>query len=371
MTETQKIYELWLNDINGIGGATCKQLISYLESAENVYNSSYKDLIKIPNIGEFITNSILNSKSKLEKAEKEFQLAEANDTRILTYMDKEFPKRLKLQKDAPYLIYVKGKALALNASKNVAIVGSRAATNYGHYVTKRIVEKLSELPGINIISGLAYGIDIHAHRAALEYKLGTIGVMANGLKSVYPKLHQKTANEMLADQKSGLISENSMLSLPDAPKFPARNRIIAALADTVIVVQAKKRGGALITADIANSYHKDVFAVPGLITDPLAEGCNNLIKYKKAHLFSSVDDILTEMNWSKNSKQNNQMSLFQKNNLTTLEQKITKIIFEHPLQIEEIAIQTQIPLPKLASLLLQLELKGVVKLKAGNIYTLN
>lgn len=372
MTEkSQKIYEIWLNNISGIGGATCKQLISHLGSAENVFNSTRKELVKIPQIGDFLTNSILNSKQKLDKAEKEFNLALENNTRILTYMDKEFPKRLKLQKDAPYLIYVKGTAKALNASKNIAIVGSRAATNYGQLVTRKFVEKLSEIQGINIISGLAYGIDIHAHRAALEYGLGTIGVMANGLKSVYPRVHQKTVSDMLADGKSGIISENSMTSLPDAPKFPARNRIIAALADAIIVVQAKKRGGALITADIANSYHKDVFAVPGLITDPLSEGCNNLIKYKKAHLLSSIDDILNELNWTKEANTSNQMALFQKSNLSTLEKKITEIMVDHPAQIEEIALQTQIPLSKLASLLLQLELKGVVKLKAGNIYTLN
>lgn len=365
-----KIYELWLNNISGIGGATCKQLISHIGSAQSVYNSSLKDLIKIPNIGEITAKSILQSKSKITHSETEFKRANDHNTRILTYMDEEFPKRLKMQKDAPYLIYVKGKAHGLNAKRNIGIVGSRAATNYGHYVTRKIVEKLSEFKDVNIISGLAYGIDIHAHRAALEFGLGTIGVMANGLSNVYPSVHRKTVHDMLQDGQSGVISENSMLALPDAPKFPARNRIIAALSDAVIVVQAKKKGGALITADIANSYHKDVFAVPGLITDTLSEGCNNLIKYNKAHLFSSIEDIVTELNWDQ-KRTVPQMTLFEKKDLTPLEEKITTIIKEHPLQIEEISIQSQIPLPKLASALLQLELKGVVKLKAGNIYSLN
>lgn len=368
---TQKIHEVWLNNISGIGGATCKQLISHLGTAEDVFNSSFKELIKIPNIGEILTKTIIQSRYKIDAAENELSLAQKHNTRILTYMDSEFPKRLKHQKDSPYLIYVKGKAIGLNGIKNIGIVGSRAATNYGQHVTKQIINKLSQIRGVNIISGLAYGIDIHAHRASLEHKMGTIGVMANGLSTVYPKVHQNTVMEMLQDEKSGIISENNMFSQPDAPKFPARNRIIAGLSDAVIVVQAKKKGGALITADIANSYNIDVFAVPGLITDPLSEGCNNLIKYHKAHLFSSIDDLIKELNWDQNNMNSNQISLFKASELSSIEKKVTDVILDHPLHIEEIAIQSQIPLPKLASTLLQLELKGVVKLKAGNIYTLN
>ncbi|AZQ61950.1 DNA-protecting protein DprA [Flammeovirga pectinis] len=371
MTES-KLHELWLNSISGIGGATCKLLISHLGSAEAVFKANDSTLLKINGIGEITAKSIVASRQRINVAEKELEKVVKSNARVLTYLDDEFPKRLKLQKDAPYLIYVKGRATGLNSQKNIAIVGSRNATDYGTHITQKIIERVNHLKGVNIISGLAYGIDIAAHKAALKNNIGTIGVMANGLNLVYPSIHKNTAQQMLTDNQSGLITENPMDAQPDGPKFPARNRIIAALADAVIVVQAKKKGGALITADIGNSYHKDVFAVPGLITDPLAEGCNNLIKHHRATLFSDVDDFIKTMNWDTTTPSpSKQMHLFQPQDLDPLEQKVAASIQKSPLHIEEISIQSQIPLAKLASTLLQLELKGVIKMKPGNIYTLN
>ncbi|WP_281614192.1 DNA-processing protein DprA [Flammeovirga sp. SubArs3] len=372
MTITQdKFYELWLNNIPGIGGATCKLLISHLGSAEEVFKAKKNTLHKINGIGVHTLQVIDKYRSQLVKIENEVKKIEASNVKILTYTDKEFPVRLKLQKDAPYLLYLKGQAKSLHSKKTVAIVGSRGANQYGKLVTEKIISDLSQFKDLCIVSGLAYGIDIYAHRAALQNQLGTVGIMANGLSKVYPAIHKKTAQEMIEDPKSGLITENLMDADPDGPKFPARNRIIAGLADVIIVVQAKKKGGALITADIGNSYHKDVFAVPGLINDPLAEGCNNLIKYQKAHLYSEIKDVITKMNWDlTSSTPTRQTKLFDTQNLSDEEKTVVSLLQKSEFHIEEIAIQSETPLPKIAGTLLQLELKGMVKMKPGNMYSL-
>ncbi|OHX65600.1 DNA-processing protein DprA [Flammeovirga pacifica] len=365
-----KFYELWLNNIPGIGGATSKLLISHIGSAEEVYKSKPSSLKKVLGIGENTVHSIQQSKKYLSKIENEVRKIEKGDVRVLTYTDEDFPKRMKLQKDAPYLIYVKGKAKGLHAAKTVGIVGSRSANQYGKGVTAELVRELSQFKDINIISGLAYGIDIQAHKSSLDNKVGTIGVLANGLNKVYPSIHSKVAHEMVNEHNSGLISENLMDSEPDGPKFPARNRIIAALSDVLVVVQGMKKGGALITADIANSYHKEVFAVPGKIDDPLSEGCNNLIKYQKARILTNTNDIIKMMNWDIQPVKSKQTILFSENDLSKDEIVIVNLIKEHDYHIEELAIQLQTPIPKLSGRLLQLELKGIIKLKPGNIYGL-
>ncbi|MBB3696295.1 DNA-processing protein DprA [Flammeovirga yaeyamensis] len=371
MTITEsKFYELWLNNIQGIGGATSKLLISHLGSAEDVFKSSPTQLKKVSGIGEHTIHSIGISKKYLKKIDLEVQKIESANVRVLSYTDDEFPKRLKYQKDSPYLIYVKGKAKGLYAKKTIGIVGSRSANYYGKSVTNKLIEDLSKFKDIAVISGLAYGIDIQAHKSSLSNNVGTIGVMANGLNKVYPSMHKNTAIEMIKDDNSGLITENLMDAEPDGPKFPARNRIIAGLSDVIIVIQGKKKGGALITADIANSYHKEVFAVPGQVNDELAEGCNNLIKYQKARIYTSADDIIKMMNWDIQEKNNTQKTLFDTSDLSKDELSIVDLLKENEYHIEELAIQLQTPIPKLSGFLLQLELRGIIRLKPGNIYSL-
>ena len=281
--DQNRLAQIALNFIPGIGHMLSKQLISYAGSASAVLGLSKNRLLKIPGIGPATAEAIIN-KIPIQKAEEQLELCAKNGTKLLLYNDEAFPKRLKHINDAPSILYVKGN-VDLNCSKIISIVGTRKATNYGKEITKKLIEDLIPHQPL-VVSGLAYGIDICAHRAALKYGLSTVGVMASGINIVYPSGHRETAQKMQVN--GAILTDNPFDSKPDAPKFPARNRIIAGMADAIIVIEAAKRGGALITAEIGNGYNKDVFAVPGNLNKEYSEGCNALIKSHKAHLIQSV-----------------------------------------------------------------------------------
>lgn len=270
--------------------------------------------------------------------------------------------------DAPSVLYVKGDLSTLNR-KSVAIVGTRKASYYGKEITRKIVADLAPMDPA-IISGLAYGIDIEAHRVALENNLVNHAVLASGLNVIYPKSHWRTAQEI---EKDGcLISENPPETKPDAHLFPARNRIIAAMADVTIVVEAAEKGGALITANIADSYNKPVFAVPGNLTNTVSVGCNNLIKQQKALIYTGINDLLYHLNWDGRISQTKSNS-FETLNLTREEQAILSAIQKHPegLPIDDISWKTQVPLTSLASLLLSMEFSGIIRSLPGKKYALD
>ena len=364
----EKVFQLALHFTPGIGHYTIKQLISYCGSAEAVFQKSRGQLLKIPGIGPRIIDAIINNDFPA-LALKEFDKASREGIQILSYTDKDFPSRLKGLYDAPAIIYFKGDA-NLNNRKCIAIVGTRRASRYGKDFTSKLIEDLVPHNPL-IISGLAYGIDIAAHRAAYKYGLPTVGVMASGIDIVYPAVHRETALQMC--DNGGLISELKISTKPEPAYFPARNRIIAGMADAVVVIEAAKRGGALITAEIANSYNKDVFAVPGYVGSTYSEGCNNLIKSQKANLLTQHHDIEYIMNWAADEVNKPSTPVFDQSLLDNEEKTVVQYLIDknEGILLDELSWQTQIPLNKLASILLNLEFKGAVSSLPGKKYKLS
>jgi DNA processing protein len=362
--DQERLSLLALHFIDGIGPKSIKQLVSYCGSATEVFKRPKGRLQLIPGIGPATAQSVVKGKP-FGRAEKEAGKAAKEDTEILFYVDRKYPARLKSIDDAPTMLYFKGNC-NLNHRKIVGIVGTRQATAYGKKMVEQIVEDLVPHEAM-IVSGLAYGIDIHAHRQALKRQLPTIGVMGSGIDVVYPGSHFDIARTMM--NHGGLITENCFGTKPDAHNFPSRNRIIAGMCDALIVVEAAETGGALITAEIANSYNKDVFAVPGNIGQTFSEGCNKLIKMNKAALFMSVRDMEYLMSWIPGiSEVMKQIDI----GLTTEEQQVVDAIITKgsSMQIDELAWKTGVPPGALASLLLHLEFKGMIRCLPGKLYQL-
>lgn len=366
--QEEKLHQITLLRTPGIGSSNIKNLISYCGSAKNVHTATKGKLAKIPGIGLITANSIL-SNTNLSSAEQELANVEKNNAQLLFYTDSKYPARLKQIIDAPPLLYTSGKG-NIDTPKMVAIVGTRKATEYGKGMVTELIQGLKN-HNSTIVSGLAYGIDIHAHKEALKNNLPTIGVMASGLDIIYPAVHKSIAIEM--KENGALISENAFGTKPDAPRFPARNRIIAGMVDVVIVVEAAIKGGALITAEIANSYNKDVFAIPGSIGKSHSEGCNRLIKANKAHLLEKVRDIEYIMNWDVNTEEKKKQPPIDFNSLSIQEKNIVALFVDDnkELIVDDISWKSQISISEIASVLLQLEFKGVIKSLPGKRYKLN
>jgi DNA processing protein len=366
MSEEQ-IYRVALGLTSGVGDKLTKILISYCGSASEVFKARKGKLLKIPGVGPKTAEALL-SKHTLVEAEEECEKALKQGASMLFFTDADYPHRLKVIEDAPTLLYLKGK-VNLNAQRIVAIVGTRSATSYGKNITEEIVEGLSGNESLLIVSGLAYGIDIAAHKAALKYNIATLGVMASGIDIVYPSAHKSTAN--LMQEQGGLLTEYPVGTKPDAPYFPARNRIIAGLADALIVVEAAAKGGALITAEIANSYNKDIFAIPGNVGSTYSEGCNRLIQSHKAGIFTSVPDMMYMMNWQEKGSHRKGTPLLDISALSDEEKQVINLLQQtKEMQIDEISWKAQIPVGLLASLLLGLELQGLIKAMPGKKFSL-
>jgi DNA processing protein len=367
--DQERLSFLALHHTPGIGDYLLKQLISYCGSAEEVFKKPKGKLLKIPSVGEVTAEAIRNGKS-FEKAEKEIAKAEKSNTEILFYTDKKYPHRLKQINDSPALIYWQGGA-NLNHQKTVAIVGTRQATEYGKEMVEKIIKDLVPHQAL-IVSGLAYGIDIQAHKQSLKNNLQTIGIMGSGMDIIYPSAHKETAKKMIGH--GGLLTENSFGTKPDAHNFPARNRIIAGMSDALIVVEAAEKGGALITAEIANTYNKDIFAVPGSIGITYSEGCNKLIRTNKANLYSSIKDLEYIMNWSAENPEIKKVKAtsIDLNEFDPDEQTVIKILQEKnaPVMIDELTIKSSLSPSLLASLLLTLEFKNVVKSLPGKMFAI-
>jgi len=366
--DQERLSFLALHFIPGVGDYLVKQLVGYCGSASEIFNYTKGKLLKIPGIGPVTAASIVNGDT-FKSAEKEFKKAEKENVEILFFTDKKYPSRLKVIDDAPSLIYVKGNT-NLNTRKTVGIVGTRQATSYGKENVERIVEDLIPHEAL-IVSGLAYGIDIHAHKQALKHELPTVGVMGSGMDVIYPAAHKDTAKKMV--DHGALITENHFGTKPDAHNFPARNRIIAGLCDALIVIEAADRGGALITAEIANSYNKDVFAIPGNIGQTYSDGCNKLIKTNKAHLLHSIRDLEYIMNWSKvKEDKSTPIVPFNISELEPNEQKVVNTLRDKstPVMIDELAWKAELPQGLLASLLLTLEMKNIVQALPGKMFKL-
>jgi len=363
------LYQIALTKIDGVGDILARNLLEVFGNEEEIFKSGRKVLTSVKGISTHLADQILNPEV-FQKAEKELQFVEKNNITTYFCTEDNYPARLKECIDAPVLLYYKGNA-DLNAVKIVSIVGTRKSTIYGHDFCSSFIEEVAgQFPDLLIVSGLAYGIDVQAHRAALKSGLQTVGVLAHGLDRIYPQSHRKTAVEML--ENGGLLTEFPSDTEPDKFNFVRRNRIVAGMADAVIVVQSDKKGGSLITAEIANSYNKDVFAVPGRITDKESAGCNMLIEQNKAVLLQSADSFIRFMQWDveKEKAKPKQQQLFL--DLTEDEQSIYDLLsIMGALHINLLSNQAGVPMSNLLSTLLTMEMNGIIKATAGNIYQLS
>jgi len=360
------LFKIALTLVPGVGSVNGKNLVAYCGGVKAVFMEKKRALLKIPGIGGQTVDSLVNH-NVFDRAEKELDFIEKNNISALFYLDTTYPVRLKHCHDSPLLLYYKGSA-DLNTDKIVALVGTRKATEYGRDICRRIVEGLVEHQAL-IISGLAYGIDTWSHKAALDCKLSTVGVLGHGLDRIYPFANCSLAEKMT--ETGGLLSEYISFTKPDRENFPMRNRIIAGISDAVVVVEAAASGGALITAEIANSYNRDVFAVPGRIGDLHSEGCNTLIKINKAALIQSAKDISYLLNWNekKEFKKPVQQQLFL--NLSPDEELIVNTLKEKgDLEIDLLLLETKLLPSKAASILLNLEFEGVIRCLPGKVYHL-
>ena len=364
--DQNRVSLLALHFIPGIGDYLIRQLVSYCGSAERVFKMPKGKLLKVPGVGAVTAEAITQGKP-FALAEQECRRAEKEKVKLLFFTDTDYPSRLRQVNDAPTLLYSKGN-MDLENAKTVAIVGTRQSTAYGRECVENLVKDLVPHQAL-VVSGLAYGIDIHAHKQAIKHNLATVGVMGSGMDVIYPAAHRDVATKMM--ENGGILTEHPFGTQPDAHNFPARNRIVAALSDAVIIVEAAEKGGALITADIANSYNKDVFAMPGNVKQSHSAGCNNLIKSNRAHLLTSVRDLEYIMNWDAGARPAKKETISLEG-FSPDEQRIIQALQDNnkQLMIDEISWKTNVPISQIASLLLTLEFKGVIASLPGKIYKL-
>jgi len=358
------LYQLALSCLPGIGPVLARNLLSYCGDAEHVFKEKSKHLAQIPGIGPK-TLEFLNNNAALKRAEQELKFIDKFNINALFITDEKYPKRLRNCGDAPVTVYFKGNA-DLNAVKVISIVGTRNATEYGKEICRTLVEDLKIHQPL-IISGLAYGIDAAAHKEALKNNLSNIAVLAHGLDRIYPAQHRGMADRIM--ECGGLITEFMSETIPDRENFPKRNRIIAGLADLTIVVEANIKGGALITADLANSYNRDVFAYPGRINDEFSRGCNFLIKTNRANLMTKLADLEYLMGWNTDKVSSVKTQLSLPINLTGDEQILADILYANgSLAVDELALLTGFQQSKLVMTILGMEMKGSIISLPGKVY---
>ncbi len=354
-------YEIALTQILNVGPQTVKTLLQHYETAEQVFKIKKQHLLKIPGIGIKIASN-LKAEPDFKAVEKELKFIQKNNIEIVFYNHSHYPQRLKNCIDAPLLLYYKGTA-ALEKKKVIGIVGSRLATDYGRKIVKQLIEYMKPYDPL-IISGLAYGIDITAHKESLTHGLETIGVLGHGLDIIYPATHQSIAKKM--EQCGGLLTEFTSGNRPDRENFPSRNRIIAGLCDAIIVVEARESGGALITADIANSYNRDVFAFPGRINDLQSAGCNQLIKNNLAQIVLHPYEIIESLGWNQNSTNKNiQTQLLI--NLNKNEELILNLIQNGTTGVDSLMVESGLSTSTIANILFQLEINGLIQYLPGRV----
>lgn len=361
MTDENLISILALQKATLIGDLTAKKLIAHCGNAQAIFEDKASTLLKINGIGQAHISS-LKSKTLFKTAEAELRYIQDQNIKYWYFEDDDYPNRLKHCIDAPILLFYSGN-INLSNPKIISIVGTRNLTNSGKHFCERLVEELSIVNPI-IISGFAYGTDICAQKSAVKNNLQTIGCLAHGLNQIYPKSHKKYIHQV--EKNGGFVTDFWSIDEPERNNFLKRNRIIAGLSEATIVIESAKKGGSLVTADIANSYNREVFAVPGRTQDELSEGCNNLIKHQKAQLITSAADIIYHLNWSLEStpKKVIQPQLFIE--LSDIENTVFSFLSkQEKVHLDAIAIACKIPIYSLSSTLLNLELKGLVRALPG------
>ena len=355
--------QIALTLLPGIGDISGKKFVQYCGSAEAIFKETRKSLEKITGMREASIDAICKPKEYLKRAEEEIAFVENNGIQPLFFLDADYPRRLSQCDDAPMMLYYKGKA-NLNANRVVAIVGTRNITEYGKENCNQLVEDLKE-DNVLIVSGLAYGVDTCAHKASVKHGIPTVGVMGSGMQQIYPAANKKLASDM--QEQGGILTECMSGTQPDRENFPRRNRIIAGMADAVVVIESAMKGGSLITADLANSYSRDVFAYPGRVMDIYSQGCNYLIRTNRAHLMESVLNLRYIMRWNSESKTEKQTALFRE---YTAEEKLIMDCFgsNAVVNLDDIIVKTELPTTKIAALLLNLEFDGVLMALPGKRY---
>ena len=366
------LYRIALTLIPHIGDVHAKALVNRYGNAEAVFKAKKKDLENMEGIGTVRANSI-KSFHDFTSSEAEIKFIEQYKIEPLFITDKNYPQRLLNCYDSPLLLYYRGTA-DLNTSRIVSIVGTRNNSEYGKTVCEKLVEDLAN-ENILIISGLAYGIDTIAHKAALKNNLPTAGLLAHGLDRIYPPQNKTLAKQMI--ENGGLLTEFLSQTNPDKQNFPKRNRIVAGMCDCLVVIESGKKGGSLITAELANGYNKDVFAIPGKTTDTKSEGCNYLIKNNKASLISNGDDLLEMMNWSVRLRSGQQQTAAKKQRelfieFTADEKTVVDILQQQDsLQIDQLYFKTGLSSSAIAAALLMLEMNGIIDSLPGKVYKMS
>ena len=360
-------YQIALTLVPNIGDVHAKALVNIFGDAEAIFKANKKQLESIEGIGTIRANSI-KTFDQFSSCEKEIAFIDQYKITPLFIGSNQYPQRLLNCYDSPTLLYFRGNA-NVNHAKIVSIVGTRNHSDYGKQITEKLVEELQG-HDILILSGLAYGIDTIAHKAALKYHLPTVGVLAHGLDRIYPPQNKNLARQMT--EQGGLITEYLSQTNPDKQNFPKRNRIVAGMCDAAIIIESGLKGGSLITAELANGYNKDVFAYPGKTTDAKSEGCNYLIKNNKASLISGANDLLEMMNWKPIQKSTaaKQRSLFIE--LTPDEKLVTDILQQQEsIHIDQLYFKTGLSSSATAAALLMLEMEGVISSLPGKMYRLS
>ncbi|MFN4853716.1 MAG: DNA-processing protein DprA [Bacteroidota bacterium] len=360
-----------LNLIPGMGDVHIKKCISAMGSAREVILSKAAALEQLSGFGSFLSSSLVkHRKEAMQRAEQELKFIEANRIMAWVYYEKEYPRRLKLCADGPVVLYAAGNIQA-DVPFALGVVGTRNITPYGIDCTQAFLSELMPWQPL-IVSGLAYGVDIHAHRAALENGLQTIAAVAHGLDKIYPGSHKKYVRRMY--NNGGLVSDFNSGTIPDRENFVKRNRIVAGMVDAVLVIESAIKGGALITADLAQGYNRDVLAVPGKVGQSYSVGCNQLIRNHQAALVTSGTEVAQTLLWpspeEQRKKKDTQAQLFAV--MTPEEEKLVKTLLPHEsLHVDILSEQTGITIARLNGIMLTLELKGMVKSLPGSRFSCN
>ena len=363
MSEQDLFYLLALLKVEGVGDIMAKKLLTHFGKAETVFTTKTNQIAAIDGVGSVLLKN-LKDKSIFEKASNELDFIKSNDIKVSFFQDENYPERLKHCFDSPVLIFSAGN-MNLKNKRIISIVGTRQITSYGTDFCRKLIEDLAPLDPV-IVSGFAYGVDIVAHQIAMEHNLQTIGVLAHGLNQIYPKTHKKYVAKM--EENGGFITEFWSSSNPDKENFVRRNRIVAGMTEATIVIESADKGGSLITANLANDYNRDVFAVPGRVTDKYSQGCNDLIKTQKANVLSSAADLIYMLNWDIEKKVKSiQKSLFV--DLEPDEQKVYDFLIKNGKELLDIiALQCDFPIFKISGVLLNMELKGVIRPLPGKLF---
>ena len=364
--QNKLLYQIALTLIPNIGDVRAKALLEHFGEAEKIFKATKSNLENIEGIGTIAANSIRYF-NDFKICEDEIAFIEKNKITPLFITDENYPQRLLNCYDSPTMLYYKGNA-DLNHSKIISVVGTRTNSDYGKTVCDKLVEDLAA-ENILVVSGLAFGIDTIAHKAALKNNLKTIGVLAHGLDKIYPAQNKSLAKEMLS--QGGLLTDFMNGTNPDRQNFPRRNRIVAGMCDALIVIESSAKGGSLITAELANSYNKDVFAIPGRVNDSRSEGCNYLIKNNKSLLITCSDDLMHIMNWKATpTKVKKQRELFIE--LTADERVIVDILqAQESIQIDQLYFKSGLSSSAVAQALLMLEMQGVVTVLPGKVFKMS